>query len=74
MLHETHYANLITFYRWIAGKLAEILGTEDDVVTELCFNLIEGSRYVCYTYSELDTLTKANDACYSPISSPCRSS
>jgi serine/arginine repetitive matrix protein 1 len=32
--------------RWIAGKISEILGNEDDVVIELCFNLIEGSRYV----------------------------
>ena len=32
--------------RWIAGKISEILGSEDDVVIELCFNLIEGSRYV----------------------------
>lgn len=34
-------------HRWIASKIFEILGTEDDVVTELCFNLIEGPRYVC---------------------------
>lgn len=32
--------------RWIAGKISEILGNEDDVVIELCFNLLEGSRYV----------------------------
>jgi hypothetical protein len=34
-------------YRWIAGKISDILGSEDDVVIELCFNLLEGSRYVC---------------------------
>jgi serine/arginine repetitive matrix protein 1 len=33
-------------YRWIAGKISEILGSEDDVVIELCFNLIEGARFV----------------------------
>lgn len=33
-------------HRWIAGKITEILGNEDDVVIELCFNLLEGSRYV----------------------------
>lgn len=33
--------------RWIASKISEILGNEDDVVIELCFNLLEGSRYVC---------------------------
>jgi serine/arginine repetitive matrix protein 1 len=32
--------------RWIAGKISEILGSEDDVVIELCFNLLEGSRFV----------------------------
>lgn len=35
--------------RWIAGKISEILGNEDDVVIELCFNLLEGSRFVCLT-------------------------
>lgn len=33
-------------YRWIAGKISEILGNEDDVVIELCFNLMEGPRFV----------------------------
>jgi hypothetical protein len=32
--------------RWIAGKISEILQSEDDVVIELCFNLLEGSRFV----------------------------
>jgi serine/arginine repetitive matrix protein 1 len=40
-------ANSVLRYRWIAGKISDILGNEDDVVIELCFNLIEGSRYVC---------------------------
>ncbi|KAG4441326.1 hypothetical protein IFR05_003189 [Cadophora sp. M221] len=31
--------------KWIAGKISEILGSEDDVVIELCFNLIEGTRF-----------------------------
>ncbi|KAK5144847.1 hypothetical protein LTR04_001459 [Oleoguttula sp. CCFEE 6159] len=30
---------------WIAGKISEILGSEDDVVIELCFNHLEGTRY-----------------------------
>ena len=34
------------YCRWIAGKISEILGNEDDVVTELCFNLLEGARFV----------------------------
>ncbi|KAG6361944.1 hypothetical protein INS49_010173 [Diaporthe citri] len=37
--------NLQVVKKWIAGKISEILGSEDDVVIELCFNLIEGSRY-----------------------------
>ncbi|KAI0136519.1 PWI domain-containing protein [Xylariales sp. AK1849] len=37
--------NLEVMKKWIAGKISEILGSEDDVVTELCFNLIEGSRF-----------------------------
>lgn len=32
--------------RWIAGKIAEILKNDDDVVIELCYNLMEGSRFV----------------------------
>ena len=36
----------IAHHRWIAGKIAEILGNEDDVVIELCFNLVEGERFV----------------------------
>jgi serine/arginine repetitive matrix protein 1 len=34
-------------HRWISGKISEILGSEDDVVIELCFNLVEGARFVC---------------------------
>ncbi|KAM5356065.1 hypothetical protein ACJ41O_002711 [Fusarium nematophilum] len=37
--------NLQVMKKWIAGKISEILGSEDDVVIELCFNLIEGPRY-----------------------------
>ncbi|KAJ5884867.1 hypothetical protein N7495_009377 [Penicillium taxi] len=31
--------------KWIAGQIFEILRSEDDVVTELCFGLLEGSRF-----------------------------
>ncbi|KPM45448.1 hypothetical protein AK830_g1056 [Neonectria ditissima] len=37
--------NLQVMKKWIASKISEILGNEDDVVIELCFNLIEGSRF-----------------------------
>lgn len=57
-------------YRWIAGKISDILGNEDDVVIELCFNLIEGSRFVC----ELWALYPPNtNTIYSRISKKCKS-
>ncbi|KIW75576.1 hypothetical protein Z517_10318 [Fonsecaea pedrosoi CBS 271.37] len=37
--------NVEVMKKWIAGKISEILGSEDDVVIELCFNLLEGSRF-----------------------------
>lgn len=43
---EYHTRRKLTNNRWIAGKISEILGNEDDVVIELCFNLLEGSRFV----------------------------
>jgi serine/arginine repetitive matrix protein 1 len=39
--------NLQVMKKWIASKISDILGNEDDVVIELVFNLIEGPRYVC---------------------------
>ncbi|KAJ5714836.1 uncharacterized protein N7483_012017 [Penicillium malachiteum] len=37
--------NIEVMKKWIAGRISEILGNEDDVVIELCFNLLEGARY-----------------------------
>ncbi|GAB1213773.1 hypothetical protein ATERTT37_002926 [Aspergillus terreus] len=37
--------NIEVMKKWIAGKISEILGNEDDVVIELCFNLLEGTRF-----------------------------
>ncbi|GAB1310118.1 PWI domain-containing protein [Madurella fahalii] len=37
--------NLQVMKKWIANRVTEILGSEDDVVIELIFNLIEGGRY-----------------------------
>ena len=34
---------------WIGGKISDILGNDDDVVIELCCNLLESSRFVCPT-------------------------
>ncbi|EGS19044.1 uncharacterized protein CTHT_0056660 [Thermochaetoides thermophila DSM 1495] len=36
--------NIQVMKKWIANKVTEILGQEDDVVIELIFNLIEGTR------------------------------
>lgn len=46
--------------RWIAGKISEILGNEDDVVIELCFNLLEGERFVRIPAPQHTTLKVAN--------------
>lgn len=37
--------NVEVIKKWAAGKLQEMLGFEDDVVTELCFSLLEGARF-----------------------------
>ncbi|KAL9593987.1 MAG: hypothetical protein Q9179_005605 [Wetmoreana sp. 5 TL-2023] len=37
--------NVEVLKKWIAGRISEVLGNEDDVVIELCFNLLEGSRF-----------------------------
>ncbi|MCJ1326700.1 hypothetical protein MMC10_003365 [Thelotrema lepadinum] len=37
--------NVEVMKKWIAGKISDILGNEDDVVIELCFGLLEASRY-----------------------------
>lgn len=44
--------NVEVMKKWIAGKIAEILGNEDDVVIELCFNLVEGERFVCQSWAD----------------------
>ncbi|EZF27740.1 hypothetical protein H100_00229, partial [Trichophyton rubrum MR850] len=37
--------NIEVMKKWIAERISDILGNEDDVVIELCFNLLEGSRF-----------------------------
>ena len=39
---------LTSSLRWIATKISEILGMEDDVVVGLCHESLESSRYVCH--------------------------
>ncbi|KAK5134361.1 hypothetical protein LTR08_006541 [Meristemomyces frigidus] len=37
--------NIPVIKKWVSDELAKILSDEDDVVTDLVFNLIEGPRY-----------------------------
>ncbi|RMZ92602.1 hypothetical protein DV736_g191, partial [Chaetothyriales sp. CBS 134916] len=37
--------NVEVMKKWIAGKITEILKSDDDIVIELCFGLFEGSRF-----------------------------
>lgn len=61
--------------RWIANRISEILGNEDDVVIELCFNLLEGTRFVgllpC-THGK-QTANEQITCLNSPTSSPSKS-
>lgn len=43
---ERANANRRLLGRWIANRVIEILGSEDDVVIELIFDLVEGGRHV----------------------------
>lgn len=59
----------LLLFRWIANKISDILGTEDDVVIELCFNLIEGTRYVsCWNFDTMlaRVLLSAADSALQP--------
>ena len=38
--------NIPVIKKWVSDALIRILNDEDDVVTDLVFNLIEGPRYV----------------------------
>ncbi|EQL04269.1 Splicing factor PWI [Ophiocordyceps sinensis CO18] len=42
---DTEKVNMPVMKKWIAKRLCEVLGSEDDVLIEMCCNLIEGSRY-----------------------------
>lgn len=45
--------NLPVIKKWVSDELVKILGDEDDVVTDLVFNLIEGPRYVSHAESDV---------------------
>lgn len=38
--------NIDLMKRWIANKITTILGDEDDIVVETCYNLVEQSQFV----------------------------
>lgn len=41
--------NVEVMKKWIASKLSDLLGSEDDVVIELCYNLLQGTKHVSVT-------------------------
>lgn len=43
---DTKQVNMDLMKKWIAGKITGILGDEDDVVVETCYNLLEVNRHV----------------------------
>jgi serine/arginine repetitive matrix protein 1 len=43
---DTSKVNIDLMKKWIAGKITTILGYEDDVVVETCYNLLEENRFV----------------------------
>lgn len=55
--------------RWIASRISKILDNEDDVIIELCFNLLEGSRYVCPDRASAVVVASVADI-YPPTNSP----
>ncbi|PHH88208.1 hypothetical protein CDD83_7843 [Cordyceps sp. RAO-2017] len=42
---DVEKVNMHVLKKWIEKRVFEILGNDDDVLTELCCNLIQGSRY-----------------------------
>lgn len=46
--------NLEVMRRWISGKISELLGSDDDVVVELCSGLLESDRYVSWPRKGVD--------------------
>jgi serine/arginine repetitive matrix protein 1 len=38
--------NIDLMKKWIANKITTILGDEDDIVVETCYNLIEQNQFV----------------------------
>lgn len=43
---DTEKVNIDLMKNWIASKITNLLGMEDDVVVEMVFNLLEQNRFV----------------------------
>ncbi|KAF2636185.1 PWI domain-containing protein [Massarina eburnea CBS 473.64] len=42
---DIHKINFDLMKKWIAGKITDILGDEDDVVIETCYNMLEKDQF-----------------------------
>lgn len=62
--------NIDLMKKWIAQKITDILGDEDDIVVETCYNLIEQNQFV-----RMHTRLAIKHAltCHSPMSRRFRS-
>ena len=49
---DTHKVNMDVIKPWITRRITELLGMEDDVVIEFCFNLLEKNQ-VSYLNSQI---------------------
>jgi serine/arginine repetitive matrix protein 1 len=63
--------NIPVIKKWVSDEIARILGSDDDVVTDTIFNLIEGPKYVSTSLAILWYGLRA-DMLDSPTSRSCR--
>ena len=50
--------NLDTIKPWVTKRITELLGMEDEVVTQFIFELLEGSKvraFLVYRHMDMDT-------------------
>lgn len=45
--------NLPVIKTWVVSEISKILGTEDDIVTEMIFSILEGAKNVGETSTSL---------------------
>ena len=55
--------NIDLMKKWIAQKITDILGDEDDIVVETCYNLIEQNQFV---RTDMRIATKYSLTCQQP--------